>query len=404
MDVLVEAMQIWLQKNKDKRYLHTPVPFSEDPNRTIASKFVLNLNDFDALVKEHPTEHILSTQLFNRSGRGQSDEDFDEYEEERDYEDEEDAFRGSDRGSAWGSDEDSDHISDKDSDESEQEDGNEDNEDNEQENRTVTENPTNDSTAPLVSAHACFAIDQYFFLQNMYHVNKHDPKPHETPSALREGERRYEMMNGVALITYRMTVGTTFLCDPSLGKAQIPEWLQLAGGPYPASQNQSRQGRKALRDRLRATFDMLSWIVFSGGKLQKKDGWELTWQGYQNLLAVDVRRNNWDAYEDGEDVVAACEHASASPREKTIRLQYSVDTLVSGLLGLFYVLGVFYHQMPRHILESSFEMATDRAMSGDAAYQETQTYLILRQIAFLIPPNNEKSFLARLPESWGVKF
>lgn len=409
MDLVVEAMQIWLQKNRDKKYLHTPIPFAEDPDRSRASKFVLNLDDFDALLKEHPTEHILSMQMLDRTGMGDSDEEEEEEEDEDENQDEDgDSAEVPDRSSEWDSDYDSDHISDKDSDESEQED---DNEDNEQENKTVTENPTNYSAAPRVSAHACFAIDQYSFLENMYHVNIHDPKPHETPSALlfasfegREGEEWYQLMDGVALIGYRMTVGTTFLRGPSLGKAQIPEWLQLAGGPYPASRNQGRQGRKALRDRLRATFDMLSWIVFAGGKLQKNDGWELTWQGYQNLLALDVRRNDWDAYEDGEEVVAACEHVSADPGRKTIRLQYSVDTLVSGLLGLFYSLGVFYHQMPQHILESAMEMATDRASSGGVAFRETQTYLILRRIAFLIPPNNKKSFLGRLPESFGIKF
>jgi hypothetical protein len=416
MDMLVEAMQIWLQKNRDKKYLHTPIPYSENPDREIASKFVLNLDDYDALVKKHPTEHILSTKMLV-SGMGEdSDEEEEEEEEEEELEElyeDEDGFdpEQADRGSGWSSDENPDDIPDEELAGRAQEDGNEGNADNEQENETEPDTPANHGPWSLVSAHACFAMDQYNFLQNMYHMGRFEPKPDETPSELlsssfedREGEEMYDIMDGMALMSYRMSVAPIFLRGPSLGKTQIPEWLQHAGGPYPASHNQSREGRKALRDRLRATFDLLSWIVFAGGKLQKNNSWELTWHGFQNLLDVDVRQNDWDAYDDGEDVVTACEHANAGLGERDIRLQYSVDTLVSGLLSLFYSLGVFYYQMPQHILESAMEMANERGASGGTAYREAQTYRMLQRIAFLVPADNKKSLLERLPEKFGMKF
>ncbi|KIH91530.1 hypothetical protein SPBR_01494 [Sporothrix brasiliensis 5110] len=419
MDHLVESMQVWLQKNRNKKYLHTPIPFSEEPERDAAAEFVLNMNDFDALVREHPTEHIVSTRMLDR-GSETLDDGEDEYEEgaedeelndDDDDDDEESSHEGEDRSPGWSSDEYSDLGCDEQAVECEQESRNQANQGHDEEDEQDVKTPETKSPGPLVSAHACFAMDQFYFLESMYVSDIFDPKPDETPSTLlasyfedRGVGAPERPMDGIAFIGFRMTVAPALMRSPSLGKTQIPEWLLLGGGPYPASQNQTREGRKALRDRLRATFDLLSWIVFAGGKLQRNDSWELTLQGFQNLLEVDVLPNEWDTYEEGEEVVSACEHVSASPNERTIRLQYSVDTLVSGILGLFYSLGVFYRQMPHHIFESAVAMATARGVSGGLAYRKSLTYLTLQRIAFLVPANNKRSFLEIMPEYFNMKF
>ncbi|KAL1894590.1 hypothetical protein Sste5346_005825 [Sporothrix stenoceras] len=406
MDLMVETMQIWLQGHKDKRYLHVPVPvpFVEAPDHDTASRFVLNIDDFDTLNELHPSEHHLIPNILSDGHH-----DSENYESFGGLSNQNHNASTVDRGSGWPSDgledeeeDDDDTVEWPEEDDFENNDGNGDG---------YGGYEQVDNSGPRVSAHICFAMDQYSFLGNMYQIGQFEPQPLETPSELLDtyiGDRTRGVpgprMDMFSFIFMRMGVGALFPHGPSLWRTQIPEWLQLAGGPYPAARNQTREGRKALRDRLRETFDMLSWIVFAGGKLQQKDSWELTWQGFQSLLEVDVTPSEWDSYEDGEEVIKSCHHVSVGLEEKTIRLQYSVDTLVSGILGLFYSLGVFYYQMPQHILKSAMEMATQRGVSGGESYRQTQTYLTLQRIAFLMPANNKKSILDSMPEAFGLKF
>ncbi|CAK7198945.1 hypothetical protein SEUCBS139899_001613 [Sporothrix eucalyptigena] len=394
MDLLVEAQQVWLQKNrtKGKRYVHTIIPFTEDPDMDIARKFVLNMDGFDTLIENHVKGHILSIELLDSQGRD-SDENGDDDNDDDYYDDKDDGDNNEKDDEEAGNGQDGDKDAYEDVEEDNEGDGETEDDQEQPPQKSIKTEPEN------ASAHACFALDQYFALETICRESPYDPKPGEDPMMLLESspseprgeDDEIEEISGIQLLFFRMSI-SAYRRGPSLGSVRIPEWLQLAGGPYPANQCHNKEGRKAMRDRLRSTYDMLSWIIFTGGQLQKKESWETTWQGFQNLLEVDVRAHPWDAYEENEDVVAVhhSNNGRQPPTDKPIRLQYGVDTLVAGLLGHFYALGVFYRQWPENVVEEAMRKASDFGNREGGSFRKTQTYIILQRIALVVPSDRSE--------------
>ena len=427
MDLLVEAQQIWLQKNKlrGKTYGHTFCPQTEEPEMGVAAKFVLNIKDLETLAKSHSPDHIISVDLLDWDGwRGDSNNNnynnnnnsdehdaFDD-DESTDFGDDETQLDIKNEGDRYGEDRDDGVYLAPDASRSEY------NGDEIYQRLKVPMRPA--KVEPLggphnVSAHVCFALDEYFVLESLYRHSRYDPKMEEEPHRLleahvaepREADKDKdaddardmpEPASAVQLLFFRMSVSIYRRGGASRG-VRIPEWLQLAGGPYPPSKSQTREGRKALRNRLRDAFDMLTWLVHSGTQLQATDSWETTWEGYQQLLQVDVRPHAWDAYEDGEDIVTMHHsyksqgngqdtHQQTAPG-RPVRLQYGVDTLVAGMLSHFYALGVFYKQWPPRIVREAMQRATDFGKRENGAFKRTQTYKILQRIALLCHPDGE---------------
>ncbi|CAK7271737.1 hypothetical protein SEPCBS119000_004760 [Sporothrix epigloea] len=218
---------------------------------------------------------------------------------------------------------------------------------------TCTERPHETST------HVCFALDQYLAMESVFH--KH--------STLREEShgRSRGSCEGV----------------------RIPEWLLVAGGPYPPGRSRNKKRRKAVRDRLRDAMDMLTWLIHEGAQLHPMDSWETTWEGFQQLLQVDVRPHEWDTYEEGEPVVSMHHSYTGNgqkpPSDRPARLQYTVDALVAALLCSFSRLGVF-GKWPCDIRTLAWKKVIDYAERENGALQHTQTYSVLQRI---ISPLND---------------
>ncbi|CAK7216941.1 hypothetical protein SBRCBS47491_002994 [Sporothrix bragantina] len=381
MDLLVETLQIWLQKNKSrgKTYGHTICPYFRDPDMELAAKFVLDMKDLETLLESHPEGHIINIHdLDSNPGDYVYDSDSgddDEEEEEEDSNDEEEEGE-----------------------KEEEEEGESENENDDQEagrpEKDNEGNPEEGNIEPRggphdVSAHVCFALDQYNALEPIYRNSPHDPKWDKEPHKLLEAyiaapcrhddsrnediyaDEEPQPASGIQILMYRMSV-SIYRRSASSQTVRIPEWLQLAGGPYPPNKSQTKEGRKALRDRLRDAFDMLTWLVLVGAQLQKKDSWETTWEGFQQLLKVDVRPHEWDAYEEGEAVVTMHHSYQHSAPDRPPRLQYGIDTLVAGMLAHFFALGVFYKQWPDDILKEAMQMATDFGKRENGAHIITQ--------------------------------
>ncbi|CAK7223675.1 hypothetical protein SCUCBS95973_005260 [Sporothrix curviconia] len=400
------ALKIWLQKNKSrgKTYAHTLCPYSEDPDMDVAARFVLNIEDFETLVENHPQGHVLSIEELDLNER-----DDDRCDSDSDDDDDDEGSGNEDKKGA--------SHDDPSQSEDESSDKNEDNASKQEEGqvggRNAGEPKTSESPANIeptggphdVSAHACFALDQYFVLESIYRDSPYDPKVADEPHKLLETyvaepdededeDAEPEPASGMQLLFFRMTV-SIYRRGGSSRTVRIPEWLQLAGGPYPSSKSETKEGRKALRDRLRDAFDMLTWLILAGIQLQPSDSWETTWEGFQQLLKVDVRPNEWDTYEEGENIVTMHHSYRNNGRnqapDRPVRLQYSVDTLVAGMLAHFYTLGVFYQQWPENIVEDAMEKATEFGKRENGAFKETHTYKTLQRIALLCDPEGKWS-------------
>ncbi len=154
----------------------------------------------------------------------------------------------------------------------------------------------------------------------------------------------------------------------ALGFAYMPEWLLLGGGPYaPAT---TPAGHAAVRAQLQAAFDTFFWLLLHGMQLHYLDSWEVTRQGFRNLLAVDAgpHADDTDAG-DGDN-------AAAGPARPLL----TTDALVAGMLALFAVLGVFQKQWPLRILEEELLRATRRA-EADPVWRRSKVYALITTVA-----------------------
>ncbi|CAK7266884.1 hypothetical protein SEPCBS57363_002317 [Sporothrix epigloea] len=409
MDLMLEALQFWLQKKKarGKMYTHTFCPFSEHPTVATAARFVLNMRDLKTLVESHPQGHIRDFESWILKARhyrllkyadtvndgGELHKDLikeaglDSFEDETDGEAEgvSDASRVEQQNAeqvATRRTQDSKTISKK--------------------TQRTRINPT--ERACEASAHVCFALDQYFVLESIHHNDCHDPELNEEPHRLLNAkkstpcygtdDRKKRLSVCSEDHTFSRMAVSLFRRGGVCEVLRIPEWLLLAGGPYSPSKSQTSVGRKALRDRLRDACDMLTWLIHGGVGLHPLDSWETTLEGFQQLLEVDVRPHKWDAYEEGERVVAM-HHSYVNdshqppPGDRPIRLQYSVDALVAAMLSHFFRLGVF-EQWPGDVMAKAMREATNFGKRENGAFRHTRTYKMLQRVAHFSSTEDER--------------
>ncbi|CAK7562854.1 MAG: hypothetical protein SEPTF4163_000710 [Sporothrix epigloea] len=411
MDFMLEAQQFWLQRNeaRGEMFTHMFCPFPEHPIVATASRFVLNVRDLETLAKSHPLERIwdfesrvLKARRYRLSIYADTSNDGADLRNDLIKEARSESFE-----------DETDGVADGVSDESRVE---------HQNAEQVATQPTHDSktmskkaqhtrmdpTERLceLSAHVCFALYQYFIFESIYHNDCYDSEMNEEPHKLLDAHKstpQYDIVDTKRRSsvhsedsTLSRMAASPSRCGGVCEVLRIPEWLLLAGGPYPPSKSQTSVGRKALRDRLRDACDMLTWLIHGDVRLHPLDSWETTLEGFQQLLKVDVRPNKWDTYEEGERVVAM-HHSFVNdshkppPGDRPIRLQYSVDALVAAMLSQFFRLGVF-EQWPEDVMDKAMREATDFGKRENGTFRRTQTYKMLQRVAHLSPTENEKEY------------
>lgn len=250
-----------------------------------------------------------------------------------------------------------------------------------------------------VSVYPCFTFDQLIFMLRCHESYYVDPSAREEPlDLLEKGRSSSDLASVLSVheINYCLDKATSPFIDHSRGckhwhvheGVRIPEWLLLGGGPYVKKKQprNTREDRDSIRRRLRVAFDTFYWAVQGGARLSHTDSWEVTLQGVNNLLAVDL-----SPHDDEETQFAATatqeladkrlkDWGASGVRDDMVYLGYSLDSLVMGYLALFGSLGLFTRSWPAKVMEEFMLAVTERAVD-DADFRQTRTFQYLQRAA-----------------------